>query len=96
MGQVNIQKASEDKAYTKDWSSDLDSTSSPAETINTSSWSINPTGPTVSDDSDTNTTATAYLTGLTAGEVYLLTNTITTTAAVARTLIHNFTIRCIP
>ena len=61
---------------TFDWSQWLTG----GETISTSTWSVTPSGPTTSSLSNTTTTATVWLTGGTAGQVYAVTNHIITSA----------------
>lgn len=61
--------------YTFDWEGRLG-----AATISTSTWSISPTGPTLSSPTNTTTTATTLIAGCTAGAIYTLTDTITTSA----------------
>jgi len=58
--------------YTVDWSDWLDT-----DTIATSEWTV-PSGITKDSDTNTDTTATVWLSGGTAGENYSVTNTITT------------------
>ena len=95
MSQVKLKDPAAIVDYTFDWNDGyLDSTSSPAETIDTSTWAISPAdspGMTVSSDSKTNTTATAFFTGGVVGVVYLATNKITTTGG--RTDERTITIR---
>ena len=66
---------SEDFNYTFNWATRLGNA-----TISTSTWAISPTGPTLDNQSNTTTTATTYVSGCTKGEVYRLTNTVTTSA----------------
>ena len=95
MSQVKLKDPSAIVDYTFDWNDGyLDSTSSPAETISTSTWAISPAdspGMTVSSNSKTATTATAFFTGGVVGNVYLATNHITTTGG--RTDERTLTIR---
>ena len=81
--------------YTFNWDDGyLDSTSSPVETISTSTWSISPAdspGLTVDSSSKTATTATAFFTGGVVGMVYQATNKIVTTGG--RTDERSLTIR---
>lgn len=69
--------------YTFDWDDGyLDSSSSPVETISTSTWTISPAdspGLTVSSNSKTGTTTTAFFTGGVVGQVYQAVNRIVTT-----------------
>lgn len=66
---------SEDLNYSFSWGSRLGSA-----TISSSSWSITPTGPTIDTTSNTTTTTTAFVSGLTDGEVYRLVNEVMTNA----------------
>lgn len=58
--------------YQLDWSEELDT-----DTISTSTWIV-PTGLTEETDSNSTTTTTVWLSGGTIGQVYTLTNRITT------------------
>ena len=62
--------------YTNDWSDWL----SGSEVISTSTWSVD-TGITQDSESETNTTATIFVSGGSAGETYRLTNEIVTDQA---------------
>lgn len=64
------------KDYTVDWSAWLEEQD---DTIASSAWTI-PSGLTSSSPGSTETTATIWLTGVTAGQVYTVINTITTAA----------------
>lgn len=66
----------ENQNITFDWSDVLGS-----RTIASSSWSIAPTGPTLNNQANTDTTTTCYVSGVTAGQVYRLINRITTSAS---------------
>ena len=57
-------------------------------------WSIDPTGPTLSDEVNTTTVATVFVSGATLGVVYLLSCKITTSASVPQTSERSITIRC--
>jgi hypothetical protein len=88
---------SETLDYGFDWSTWLDETGSPTDTINTSSWTISesagsPTAPTLTSDSNTSTTTTVFVAGCQLGEIYELVNTIVTTAG--RTAQRTITLRC--
>jgi hypothetical protein len=61
--------------YQIDWSEWLDGDT--PDTIDTSTWHV-PDGITMDTDANTTTTATIWLSGGTAGEVYTVTNHITT------------------
>lgn len=60
--------------YRHDWASWLAS----GETIATSIWSVAPAGLAVDSETETTTTATVWLSGGTVGQVYRVTNRITT------------------
>ena len=60
--------------YTHDWSDWLTG----SEAIDTSVWSVSPSGLTIDSDSETTTTATVLLSAGNVGEVYLVTNRIVT------------------
>ncbi len=68
--------------YTFNWNDGYLDTSSPAETISTSTWAVDPTPSpaelTVSSDSKTDTATTAFLSGGTVGKVYRVTNHVVT------------------
>lgn len=69
--------------YTFDWNDGyLDSASSPAESISTSTWSIDPTPSpaelVVASETETDTTATAFFSGGTVSKVYKATNHVVT------------------
>lgn len=57
-------------------------------------WSIDPTGPTLDDQSNSTTAATTFVSGATLGVVYLLSCKITTNAAVPQTSERSITLRC--
>jgi hypothetical protein len=62
----------ETRSFTQDWSDWLDT-----ETISTSSWAVTPTA-TTAGATNTTTTATVKLSACSHGQMYQLTNTITT------------------
>lgn len=74
--------------YTHDWD---DEYLLGGETISTSTWAVSPSGLTIDSESETTTTTTVWVSGGTAGKVYLLTNTVTTSAS--RTEQRTLTIR---
>lgn len=57
-------------------------------------WAISPVGPTLSDESNSSTIATVFVSGGTLGVVYLLSCKITTNASVAQTSERSITLRC--
>ena len=71
--------------YTHNWAAKYLDSSSPAETLSTSAWSIEPAPPspvagelTVASDSNTTTAATAFFAGGVVGKVYRAINRVTT------------------
>lgn len=74
-----------------DWSTDgwLGAT----DTVSASSWSVSPSGPTLSGATNDTTSTMVYITGCTHGVIYSLTNQITTT--VGRIGERTITLRCI-
>ena len=62
------------KDYSVDWASRLQS----GETITLSSWSVSPSGITISNDSISGSKAITWLDGGTAGVLYSVSNVITT------------------
>lgn len=88
MGLVKLIDPDETLDYTVDWSDWLAS----GDTISTASWSVSPTGPTLSGDTSTTTTASTFIAGCTRAVVYQLTNRIVTAAA--RTAERSVTLRC--
>ena len=63
-----------------------------SETISTSAWTVGPTGPTVSNQTNDATTATCRITGLTYGVQYVLKNDIVTSGGQFGT--RSIVIRC--
>lgn len=57
-------------------------------------WTIFPTGPTLSDQVDTTTKSTIFISGCTLGVVYLLTVKITTDAATPQNSERTIALRC--
>ncbi len=84
--------------YSFDWSQFLDEVGSPGDTINASFWAVTPLGsgsptePILSNQSNTATTATVFVSNCAAGGVYQLTNTVTT--AQGRTAERSIALRC--
>ena len=65
--------------YTFDWD---DEYLAAGVTVSTSTWAVSPTGTlTVDSESETSSTTTVVLSGGTAGQVYTVTNTITTSSS---------------
>ncbi|MDE3060739.1 MAG: hypothetical protein KGJ06_06990 [Pseudomonadota bacterium] len=77
-----------------DWTINWASRGLGSDTILTSEWSQSSEDFTVSDTSNTGTTATFWLTGGTAGNTYTITNTVTTSGG--RTLQETVSYICIP
>ncbi len=57
-------------------------------------WTIFPTGPTLSDQADTTTKSTIFVSGATLGVVYLLSCKIVTNASTPQTSERTITLRC--
>ena len=57
-------------------------------------WVITPTGPTLSDQANTTTSSTIYVSSATVGVVYLLSCKIITDAATPQTFERSIAIRC--
>lgn len=77
MSNVHLKDPDEVIDYTVDWTAD-DWLAS-GEEISTSTWSVSPTGSlTIDSESETTTTATAFVSAGTVGKVYRLTNEIVT------------------
>ncbi len=62
--------------------------------VGTPTWSISPTGPTLSDQADTTTKSTIFVSGATLGVVYLLSCKAVTDATTAQTSERSITLRC--
>ena len=83
--------------WTCDWSVFLDDVGSPSDVISTSSWSItpqvgSPQAPDLSNSRISGAKTTIDVTGAVLGQVYRLSNTITTVQG--RTKDESFTLRC--
>ena len=83
--------------YTMNWATWLAETGSPEDTISTSSWAVSdstgsPSHPVLSGATNTASTATVFVAGCQLGELYQLTNTITT--GQGRTAERSLTLRC--
>ena len=77
--------------YKVDWSTWLASTS-PEDTISTSTWTVE-SGITKDTDSSTSTTATIWLSGGTAGSTYAVTNKVVTNAGRTKEVTIYVTVR---
>lgn len=80
--------ATEDFSF--DWTNYLSEIGN--DTIATSTWSVSPSGPTLSNDSNTDYAAVCYISGCEAGIVYSLSNKIVT--ALGRTAERSISLRC--
>ncbi len=78
--------------YSCDWAVFLDDAGSPADAIQTSTWSVTPAGPTLSGEVTTGAVATVFVSGAALGEIYRLTNRIATLQG--RTAERSTTLRC--
>ena len=77
--------------FTVDWGDWLDTG---VEISGTPTWTISPTGPTLSDQSNTTTAATIFVSAATLGVTYLLQCEIVTNKAVPQTAERTITLRC--
>jgi len=75
--------------YPIDWTDYLET----GETIASSAWSIEPTGPTIDNDSESDGVTVVYVSGLERGKRYRLSNQITTSNTPARTPERSVVIR---
>ncbi len=96
---LELIRPGEKQDYTCDWATFLAGTGSPTDTIASTSWTISPQEgspiqPILSDESNTATTATIWVDDCVWGEIYTLTNTITTAAG--REHVRKITLRCGP
>ena len=78
--------------YACDWSAFLADGGSPADSIQSSAWSVDPAGPTLSGASVAGAVARVFVSGAEAGQVYRLTNSVTTT--LGRIAERSWTLRC--
>ena len=78
--------------YSCDWAAFLDDAGSPADAIQTSTWSVTPAGPTLSGEAITGAVATVFVSGAALGEIYRLTNRIATLQG--RTAERSMSLRC--
>lgn len=74
-----------------DWTMDWNEWLGPSETISNSSWEVSP-GIVIQSTNNTQKTAVVWLSGGTSGQVYLITNRITSSDG--RTDDRSFTLRC--
>ena len=78
--------------YACDWAAFLADAGSPTDSIQMSAWAADPAGPTLSGESVTAGVTRVFLSGAQAGQVYRLTNTVTT--ALGRVAERSWTLRC--
>ena len=83
--------------WTCDWAAELDDVGSPSDTISTSAWAItsqegSPQFPDLKTATVSGTLTTIFVFNCVRGEVYQLTNTVTT--GQGRTLERSMTLRC--
>jgi hypothetical protein len=86
---------SEKLDYTCDWGDFVDDGGSPSDTITSSAWKIEGGGsptPVLSGSTSTVDTTTTFIEGCERGQMYRLTNTITT--AMGRTVERSIDLRC--
>ena len=77
--------------YACDWAAFL-AEGSPADSIQSSAWASDPAGPTLSGASVSGAVTRVFVSGAQLGQVYRLTNTVTTT--LGRTAERSWTLRC--
>ena len=78
--------------YACDWSTFLADGGSPPDTIQTSVWNAEPAGPVLSNASQTGAVTTVFFAGAQAGQIYRLSNRVTT--ALGRIAERSWTLRC--
>jgi len=78
--------------YACDWATFLADAGSPGDSVQTSIWSITPAGPTLANAATAGTVATVFVSGAQIGQVYRLTNQVTT--ALGRVAERSWTLRC--
>jgi hypothetical protein len=78
--------------YACDWSAFLADGGSPADTIQTSVWTVEPTGPILSGATQSGAVTSVFVAGAQAGQVYRLSNKVTT--ALGRIAERSWTLRC--
>lgn len=88
MSEFRLQDPDETLAYSVDWGTFL----ATGDTVSSASWEITPSGPTVNDLGESGNVSSARVSGLTYGEIYILTCRMVTTDG--ETADRSFTIRC--
>ncbi len=78
--------------YSCDWTAFLEDAGSPTDAVQTSAWSIVPAGPMLSGEGLGANVASVFVAGATLGQVYRLSNKITTLQG--RTAERSVTLRC--
>ncbi len=78
--------------YACNWDAFLADGGSPADTIQDSAWSVDPSGPVLSGATRTGAVTQVFVSGALAGQIYRLTNTVTT--ALGRVAERSWTLRC--
>lgn len=78
--------------YACDWTAFLADGGSPDDTIQTSTWAADPAGLTLTGASLTGALTRVFVSGAQIGQVYRLTNTVTT--ALGRVAERSWTLRC--
>lgn len=78
--------------YTCDWTDFLEDAGSPTDAIQTSDWSVTPTGPTLSGARLDGNLASVFVAGAALGRVYRLSNKVVTLQG--RTAERSVTLRC--
>jgi hypothetical protein len=78
--------------YSCDWTDFLEDAGSPTDAIQTSTWSVTPSGPTLSGERLDGNTASVFVSGAVLGRVYRLSNRVVTLQG--RTAERSVTLRC--
>ena len=78
--------------YSCDWNAFLTDAGSPGDAVQSSSWSVAPSGPVLSGETITGGVASVFVSGASLGEVYRLTNRVTTLQG--RTAERSMSLRC--
>ncbi len=78
--------------YSCDWTDFLEDAGSPTDAVQTSTWSVTPSGPTLSGERLDGKTASVFASGAVLGRVYRLSNRVVTLQG--RTAERSVTLRC--
>ncbi len=78
--------------YSCDWTDFLEDAGSPTDAIQTSTWSVTPSGPTLSGERLDGKTASVFVSGAVLGRVHRLSNRVVTLQG--RTAERSVTLRC--